>query len=98
VGKGYGRIQLAIINAIKEQPRKFFTIEEFAAISYPGVPLESKHKDRVSRAVNSLVDELGLMKRRVALPGGLGWRNEFIKVEVFDQMVLEARKKRQTTI
>jgi len=98
VSKGYGRIQLAIATAFKDQPGRFFTIDELATIAYPGIALEAKHRDRTNRAVNSLMQDLGLMKRRVSLAQGLGWRNEFIRAEVFEQMVLAARKKRQIAL
>jgi hypothetical protein len=94
MSKGAGRVQQAIIAAFKAHPDRFFTVEELAEFAYPGIALEAKHKDRTSRAVNSLMVPLGLMKRRVSLPDGFGWRNEFIQADVFEQMVAEARKKR----
>ena len=64
MSRGPGSVQRAITAhlAAHPEPQKF-TRGELAAIAYPGVPIETKHRVAVARAVNKVAPER--LKHRV---------------------------------
>jgi hypothetical protein len=54
MSKGPGRVMRAIIEATEAEPTRRFTIEELAALAYPGAEIVHKHMVEVRAAVAAL--------------------------------------------
>jgi hypothetical protein len=62
MSRGPGHIARAIAEHLAAHPSGKFTIGALAAIAYPGVPIEKKHRVATARAVNKVAPER--LKRR----------------------------------
>ncbi len=62
MSRGPGHLATAIAGHLAAHPSREFTIGELAAIAYPGVPIEKKHRVAAARAVKKLAPER--LKRR----------------------------------
>jgi hypothetical protein len=54
MSRGRGIVQRRIVAAFEDQPGKRFTVDELAALAYPGVAIERKHKEGVRHALNKM--------------------------------------------
>lgn len=75
MSRGLGRVQRCIFEAFEQQRGRRFTVDELAALAYPGQAIQRKHKEAVRRALQRLEPELGLLKCRVGFLRVSGWRH-----------------------
>jgi hypothetical protein len=70
VSRGPGRIERAIIEAFTANPSMTFTVDDLAAIAYPGLNrIEKKHRVAVLRAADKVAAQLWWGGRRMERPG-----------------------------
>lgn len=73
MSRGSGTVQRKIIEALKAEPDRRFTIEELAVAAYPGRPIEKAQKDAVRRALIGVEPIVGVARSRVGERGRRGW-------------------------
>lgn len=87
MSKGPGSVQRAIIQVFAEHPGACLTVRQLAEHAFPHIRLEQKHLDATARAVNGLVPQLGLVKRRTSLGfGKFGWCNTYMRQEALERL------------
>ncbi|MHA6729625.1 hypothetical protein [Devosia sp. A369] len=75
MSRGFGVVQQRIIAVYEQQPQGSWTVEQLAAMVYPGAALGRAHKESVRRALAKLGEPLQLHRCRVRLPSGAGWHH-----------------------
>ena len=73
MSRGPGRLQRELVAVFEADPARRFTIEELAALAYPGEVFKRDHAVCIRRALKTLP---GLVKGRRGERGG-GWRWRF---------------------
>ena len=73
MSRGPGIVQRRLIAALQNEPTRRFTVEQLAAIAFPGEQIERKHAVSVRRALKNLPG-LDLESCRAGKPRGHGWR------------------------
>lgn len=69
MSRGLGQTQRRILAALQAEPRRRFTVEELAAIVYPGEPVTHSHVVSVRRVVRGLA----VNRVRLSQQGSRGW-------------------------
>ncbi|HZZ63767.1 MAG TPA: hypothetical protein VFE63_21825 [Roseiarcus sp.] len=76
MSRGPGIVQRRLIAAFQSEPTRHFTVEQLAAIAFPGEPIERKHAVSVRRALKRLqkLPGLDLHVIRAGAARTHGWR------------------------
>jgi hypothetical protein len=73
MSRGPGIVQRRLIATFQSEPTRHFTVEQLAAIAYPGEQIERKHEVSVRWALKNLPG-LDLQLYRAAKPRCRNWR------------------------
>lgn len=74
MSRGSGAVQRKIIEALKAEPGRRFTVGELAELAYPGRPIGKACTDAVRRALIGVEQTTSLARSRVGVSGKRGWR------------------------
>jgi len=74
MNRGSGAVQRKIIEAFEAEPSRRFTVDELAAVVYPGRPIEKAQKDAVRRALVGVDLIVGVRRSRAGELGRRGWQ------------------------
>jgi hypothetical protein len=73
MSRGMGRTQRAILAALQAEPGRRFTVNELAAVAFPGIYIGPAQIESVRRALKTLGPKIGLHEVRVGQSNVGGW-------------------------
>jgi hypothetical protein len=76
MSKGDGYIQRAIRDEFTQHPERTYTVQDLAAVVFPGMVCQTKHRVAICRAADKIVKECGWIGQRGCAQGGpIRYRN-----------------------